>query len=160
MVFFGPVKSRPKIRKNPIFWSENRMCGTFCITGGATGEVRRGPNLSGFGKLDIGSSGIGKSIRHAADLPRRKGRIFLLFIERCLAAVTAGPEISGRSCVEGSVVYVRSVVCAHFVSYFFWQILADFWQILADLGRFLALILSAGGGQDLQSLDQESVLKS
>ena len=66
MVFFGPVKSRPKIRKNPIFWSENKKCATFCITGGATGEVRRGPNLSSFGKLDIGSSGIGKSIRHAA----------------------------------------------------------------------------------------------
>ena len=60
-------------------------------------------------------------------------------IERCLAAVTAGPEISGRSCVEGSVVSVRSVVCAHFVSDYFWQILADFWQILADLGGFLAL---------------------
>ena len=95
-------------------------------------------------------------VRHAV-VPHKGGGGF---IERCLAAVTAGPEISGRSCLERSVVYVRSVVCAHFVSDFFWQILADFWQILADLGRFLALILSAGGGQDLQSLDQESVLKS
>ena len=63
----------------------------------------------------------------------------LKLIERCLAAVTAGPEISGRPCVEGSVVYVRSVVCAHFVSDNFWQILADFWQILADFWQILGI---------------------
>ena len=36
-------------------------------------------------------------------------------IEACLAVVTA-PLVSGRSCVEGSVGSVRSVVCAQFVS--------------------------------------------
>ena len=39
------------------------------------------------------------------------------------------PLVSGRSCVEGSVVSVRSIVCAHFVSENVLQIVADFWQI-------------------------------
>ena len=45
---------------------------------GATGEVRRGPNLSGFGRFwigrtGIGRTGIGKKVRHAAPF-LRKGR--------------------------------------------------------------------------------------
>ena len=55
LVFFGSATSRPKIRKNPTFW--RRKSKTRASWGrpggmrGATGEVRRGPNLSGFGKF-------------------------------------------------------------------------------------------------------------
>ena len=42
--------------------------------------------------------------------------------------------MSGWSCVEEPVVSVRSVVCAHFVSDIFLQILA---VSFADLGNFL-----------------------
>ena len=68
--------------------------------------------------------------------------------------------LSGRSCVEGSVASVRSVVCAHFVSGNFLQILSDLWQILTDLGRFVALVQSAGGGHVLQCSVQRSLLKA
>ena len=80
-------------------------------------------------------------------------RKFLIwaFIERDLAAVTAAPWISGSSCVEASLVSVRSLVCAHFVSDNFWQILADSWQILADFSHY--------GDQDLQSLNNKNDAK-
>ena len=54
------------------------------------------------------------------------------------------PLVSGWSCVEGSVVSVRSVVCAQFVFDNFLQTLAVF---LAELDSFFALTKSAGGGQ-------------
>ena len=63
-------------------------------------------------------------VRHAV-VPHKGGGGF---IERCLAAVTAATRDIGPAGVERSAVYVRSVVCAHFVSDYFWQILADFWH--------------------------------
>ena len=68
-VFWTGKKSAKNLEKSDILVSK---VGRTVILGrpggmrGATGEVRRGPNLSGFGKLDIGSSGIGKKVRHAA----------------------------------------------------------------------------------------------
>ena len=45
--------------------------------------------------------------------------------------------MSGRFRVEGSVVSVRSVVCAHFISDNFLQILAVLLQIMRDLEDLL-----------------------
>ena len=59
---------------------------------------------------------------------------FVIFTFRALGvesfrvgAITPPPLVSGRSCVQGSVVSVRSVVCSHFLSDNFLQILADCW---------------------------------
>ena len=72
----------------------------------------------------VGSRAIYVGLTSKYVFPNKKN-VIVCIIERCLAAVTAAPWISGSSCVEASVVSVRSVVCAHFVSDNFWQILAD-----------------------------------
>ena len=68
-VFWTGKKSAKNPEKSDIPAQKNEMTVFLGRPGGmrgATGEVRRGPNLSGFGKFEIGSSGIGKKIRHAA----------------------------------------------------------------------------------------------
>ena len=75
MGVFWTAKSRPTIWKNSICWLQNANLCYFCV-GPAECVVppeRRGPNLSGFCKIETRSSGLGLSISHARPF-LRKGR--------------------------------------------------------------------------------------